>query len=527
MKPIKSLLLVLFTMAGLGSKTEAQVVVPPSLPSQVAGSLISPNPVTTVNCDMLEYLTLDGTVGFLKAIAWDDKNAGTANDVHLHISDGINTVNLSLGNLGFTAVADPDVVVGHDINNPGDFMVVMVVRTGYPNMGNVINLHWSVSGVGTGAMSVSFLPALSGNVGSIDQASRGDKPHIDLIPDPNLMIDGHPALHRMVTLHTTVTGQAFYFITEISNSLPVGIKIVGNLPLLPPGAKIKDVAAYVDVSNAEEHIVYSFTTGGGTNLWLGTFNATTLVFSFPLPLGTASSIPTAKIEAMNLRNPANGGATWQIAALMGNVVRGFNNLNIGGFNISTTNWDFFAPAVAAAAGRPSPKPSNVGNANYIAGFYRAADHVYNRDIAWNTGALVPPGTVWYQVSNASLTASGTDMYAISSASNSGAGILSAWSDGNVINFKESPNAMAFRTTGINETPAVPTLRAYPNPAKDKLYLTEIQEGTPYAILEPSGKAVRKGSYTSVGINVMNLAKGMYLLEFNYQNKSTNLMFTKF
>lgn len=101
------------------------------------------------------------------------------------------------------------------------------------------------------------------------------------------------------------------------------------------------------------------------------------------------------------------------------------------------------------------------------------------------------------------------MYAVSSASNSGSGILSAWSDGTDINFKESPNAMAFRTTNVDDPQVAPTLRAYPNPAKDKLFVTDVQNGTPYTLLEATGKIVREGSYVSAGINVTDLAKGMY------------------
>lgn len=99
---MKFLMPLLIAAIGLTKTAIAQVIVPPALPSQVAGSLTSPNPVTTVNCDMLEYQTADGSVGFLKAIARDDKNLASANDVLLFLSDGVSTINISLAALGFT-----------------------------------------------------------------------------------------------------------------------------------------------------------------------------------------------------------------------------------------------------------------------------------------------------------------------------------------------------------------------------------------------------------------------------------------
>jgi hypothetical protein len=127
--------------------------------------------------------------------------------------------------------------------------------------------------------------------------------------------------------------------------------------------------------------------------------------------------------------------------------------------------------------------------------------------------------------------------AVSSCSNSGLIMLSAWYDGSgsCVNpgngniwYKESPgNSMSFKTTGVIDLHAIaPSL--YPNPAKDRLYLSGLEKGSEvqYHITDMTGRRIQEGVYNKAGIETANLSPGLYLLQTTKRGKTYSLKFTK-
>jgi hypothetical protein len=89
-------------------------------------------------------------------------------------------------------------------------------------------------------------------------------------------------------------------------------------------------------------------------------------------------------------------------------------------------------------------------------------------------------------------------------------LLTAWFDGANILYKESPNAMAFKTTGTANVYGA-RLAIYPNPVADKMHIQGVQDSE-YRISDITGKNVLRGALPSNGtIEVGRLQPGLYLL----------------
>lgn len=121
------------------------------------------------------------------------------------------------------------------------------------------------------------------------------------------------------------------------------------------------------------------------------------------------------------------------------------------------------------------------------------------------------------------------IYAVSNSSNSGFNILSAYHDGTDIIYKESPNVFAYKqgnTTTVKNITNKSKTQVYPNPASDKIYLSQIGQ-VPYTITDITGKMVAAGNYDEKGIDISKLSSGFYIVKMkNGFNKVSSHKFIK-
>ncbi len=88
---------------------------------------------------------------------------------------------------------------------------------------------------------------------------------------------------------------------------------------------------------------------------------------------------------------------------------------------------------------------------------------------------------------------------------------------------DSTGSMVFTKT-ITQKNAMPL--CYPNPATDRLYISNISEPAHYSIYAVSGKLVDEGHYLNKPIPISTLPKGMYLLHLQTPTISHTLRFVK-
>lgn len=183
-----------------------------------------------------------------------------------------------------------------------------------------------------------------------------------------------------------------------------------------------------------------------------------------------------------------------------------------------------------------PTTGNLCNQAFVVNYFKAADNVYSTDLDMITGAW--SGSI-YRVNMGAINHPVTfpKFVAVSSCSNSGLNLLSAWYDGSgsclnpgngQILYKESPgNTMNFKTTDVIDISAtMPSL--YPNPTKDRLHISGLERSkeTGYKVQDVSGRMVQQGIYTSNGIETATLSAGLYVLQTSKGGKVYHLKFTK-
>jgi hypothetical protein len=183
-----------------------------------------------------------------------------------------------------------------------------------------------------------------------------------------------------------------------------------------------------------------------------------------------------------------------------------------------------------------PTPGNLCNQNFVINYFKAADNVYSTNVSMLSGAWSGSS---YQVNINPINHPVTfpKFVAVSSCSNSGLNLLSAWYDGSGdcvtpgngnIYYKESPgNSMSFKTTGVIDMHGA-SPAAYPNPVTDRLYLSGMSKGTKaeYKLLDMSGRVLKQGSYSAAGIETGFLSPGLYMLQTSKNGKTYSLKFTK-
>lgn len=144
-------------------------------------------------------------------------------------------------------------------------------------------------------------------------------------------------------------------------------------------------------------------------------------------------------------------------------------------------------------------------------------------IAWDNGErfLVTGGTSqsWLYVEDAMGHSKTISLGQHSS--NSGYNILSAYADGHKVRYKESPNAFLFKTTNVSDLGDDKSVKVYPNPAQDKLFIEADGEYS-YSINDITGKTLLNGKYKGDAVDVSCLPTGFYLLKLLQPDKAPTI-----
>ncbi len=497
-----------------------------------------------INCDMLHR----GGNDVLKAITWDNGTrpplpGGTlscanaapgTNQAYVFVEDWV-------GNqLTFALPANskqPDIVLADDMQNPGvDYFIGVVYVTGqnlftttspiYTQIGQTINLDvYRLKNAGTAGMAaiLHYSYNVLNSINLFDLVAHQGHPHIDMWSDVGNPINGLPSMHRYAISWTQndINGNsvARYFYDEIANIPPSPLPFFN----LPVKAYMADVACHT-TPDGDEIINIATSDNSGKRLYYNAINTTLGTISTPLLLDTNVAI-FPRIEAMSQAQP--GLVTWQVVASIHNPffipnyqVFSYNDLNVGApewlsdSNVLGFNTDYKAAAVAAGTGMSIS--GDIGNTQYTTGFYDwfTKQNIYSRAIDVNSGWTVDPN--FYQVNNKPLFNVTWDIphiYAVSNCSNSGYGLLSAYttdkSTGGVI-YKYSGNIFQYKPTTIKPIDTKLQWVLYPNPATSQLQITGLKTVTNYTISSMIGTKLQSGN-TLGSIDIASLPSGIYSL----------------
>lgn len=185
----KSLLSAAFVLLGVASLTPAiaQITVPASNPDLFVTNIFNdygfPNSYTidySPNC--MASMPCSSTNKQLTAIVADD--GATAK---LYVNDQTNAMPSPSVILPFPGGCAPDVVIGNDFTNPGNYIAAVTLV----NAGNVWVFYYSISGVGLGGTALT----ITGPVNAINVSSTGTAvppAHIDIACESSTPFLGLP-----------------------------------------------------------------------------------------------------------------------------------------------------------------------------------------------------------------------------------------------------------------------------------------------------------------------------------------------
>lgn len=495
--------------------------------------------INAVNCDMVQcpnYSNPFSTYQNITAVVWDnDPGTGWATRLSV-IYSGHGGLPLEIiPNANF-----PDVVIGDDINNPGHVYIIAVI---YRDLGVATN----DIRIKTYKLDLSVTPYALSPQSSVlisNGMSGCEIPHIDLFTNVGSLVGTSPNQVPMLNEYVATWN---YNDPSIPQFEVKGA--IGNINTLTPSqtfsvcttGRAPDVAAYTD-GNGDKYAAFVY---GGNPPEVAEFDLTT---SPPSLVGSAYPFTGltrdygCRIEAMSQYNSSN--AKW-VAVASDNgrpehiVVK--NDLLSSPFNYKAssglasvlppkTTSPYKMPVIAAGVGGYGVS-NLIGNFQYTAGWYDAAGiNLYSQDVDAATGLPDNSGNYW-KINNSAMTSTGSiraSCMAMSSSSNSGWGLLSAWSDGTNIRFKttsRNPNSYYFKTTNIDEQEYT-ELSVHPNPAKDALHVTNAA-GASYRISDMTGRIVKVGVIDKDGsVEITTILPGLYHLEVSIAGQQNITMFSK-
>lgn len=495
------------------SHTHAQSIVPASITDQPIASATS---VNTINCDMLEC-PLQGGVR-LSAIVWSD-GSGTQSNLFVDYTGNPVPVQLSLP---WGAIL-PDVVIGNVRDSKKGTHVIGVIYLDLTSYTTYYSWYY-VNGVG-GPLTVSFAGTipLSGAFGP-----DAKYPHIDGFADPKKTVGGLPGIFEFAATweeHTSFSG-----IVTVGAIGPIenpGIVPTYQISTGTNYNEMPDVAAITDITNGNRTALFAYNHQGG--LEYAEFDVASGMVTSTTMYSTQSRWP--RIEAMNLYNPFNPSLTkYQIVAenWSNNDIEGNNNNyypSVWGAPLSNANallfpsaTGYYSPAVAAGTG--VGPGGNIGNQVYSMGMLvNGTGHFYGRQIDINGGTFpgTPGGNDYFEINQNPVSGWSTPL-ALTSSSNSGFDLLSAWFDGSQINRKFSGNVFAFKNaTNVSTVGKTEMFTLSPNPAQNMISIKGTGKAD-YAIRDITGRLVGHGTlngYETI-VNISDFSKGMYLINI-YEN----------
>ena len=539
----------------LGNPITAQVLVPPTLTETSVAPLTVYNcfePV--INCDMLHR----GGNDVLKVITWDNgtrpslsgispscANAAPGNNqAYVFVEDWVgNQLTFALQ----PHSKQTDIVLADDMQNPGvDYFIGVVYVVGSNTFStfspytqffqDVYFDVYRLTNAGTAGMAVTLYHSTLFSNGSIDLVNHQGHPHIDMWSDAANPINGLPSMHRYALSWTqTLTDTLVYYYYDDIVNIPPSVPPAFSLPRK---ATMADIACHT-TPDGDEIINFASSFNRPNSLVYTSVNTSAGIVSTPLLLDTSIAV-FPRIEAMSQSQP--GLATWQVVAPIQNAffnplwqVFSYNDLNIGmpewlsDSNVLSMNTDYKAAAVAAGVG--TSVSGDIGNMQYTTGFYDwfTKQNIYSRAIDVNSGWTIDPN--FYQVNNNTLTNVTWDLphiYAVSNCSNSGHGLLSAYttdnSTGGVI-YKYSGNIFQYKPTTINPMDTKLQWVLYPNPATSQLQITGLKTETNYTISSMIGTKLQSGN-TLGSIDIESLPSGIYCLILQNSTRKEAFNFLK-
>jgi hypothetical protein len=493
----KTLACVFFITAFFTIKLNAQ-----PFPSSVTDNyLASLSNLTTLNCDMVECPNYGNTT--LKAIVWEDQ---------LIVIYGTTPYSVSLP----TASNFPDVVIGDDVNNLGNNYIIAVTYGAGGSSG--IKLATYLFDIGALTLTpITTTSPLGVGIGAVKYS------HIDLFPDPNMLVGGLPALHKFALVYHGASSAVIYT-GEIDNiATSISTFSISN-------AIYADVAAITDMVNGRDVAAVSYINSSTGNGVVEEFDVTGGISS----LGTYAFSPTllSRIEGMGIyMNPSD--AKWFVTGYSGGSVYGRTDIT------STTNLTSslgagpnLRNAVVAAGIGTSGNTNLIGNFQYSVGWQEPGVDYFAQAADVTTGNLFST-TDYYNVPFNAVTSSmanGTNSIALSSSSNSGFGILSAWFDGSDIYYKETsntgtPQTFGFKTNTINKIDIKNGFSIYPNPATDYLKINAPTDYE-YTITDVTGKQYIHVKSTGKPADIKKLPAGMYIINISNNIDKRTIKFVK-
>jgi hypothetical protein len=346
----------------------------------------------------------------------------------------------------------------------------------------------------------------------------GGNPHIDMFADiaQTTGSSNLPTYHEFITTwmeSPNGSGLVDLYIGYGDISSP-GTATITNTNLQ---TSYFDVAAVTDAGSGTQtaYVVYNDMSLSTTE-WFE-FDPSTSSITSTATL--YNNISLARIEAMSVYSAGN--AKWNAAIKdatpLTSIIYSYNDLNMSGFDCSSSLFSAnnnHEPVVAAGVGGSGPG-SNIGNSQYTVGWYSQGAEIYSVGVAANTGTLI--NSDFYQVNNGAV--SSFAFPALSSSTNTGLGLLAAWSDPSNIYYKIIGNTYQFKTANVETIPK-PGIEIHPNPVQDYININGVLPKQEYVIMDITGRGILNGLTNNDNtINVQSLSKGMYIL--NLQNKDSN------
>ena len=334
---------------------------------------------------------------------------------------------------------------------------------------------------------------------------------------------------------------AYLFPTTAANVLARHLFLMtGNINLTPPynldsldnNAYYPDVACLTDNSSGTPVQMAEISYIGAGGLMLAEYNYTTPPVPSWLPILSATTLDAGthflpRIEAMSQYDAFASPYAAKYQVVSAKTVTGlFTTQQAWGYNdIAAPTWlsdmyvlnsdsDCKSPCVAAGIGPAFS--SDIGNQQYTVGFFpRSKTEIIERIVDPFTGAT---NSRWWEANCTPVNYSwdAARSMSVSNCSNSGFNLLTAWFDGTTILYKESPNTMAFKTTGLGQA-AAGAISAYPNPVGGLLHIDGVA-GNRFCITDVTGKGLIQGKISPGGtVDLRHLQPGMYLLRLTGEN----------
>jgi hypothetical protein len=488
--------------------------------------------VTSVNCDMVRCPKYG--LGALKAIVWSVTPVYAPHRVRSYLFVEFNGTALPIEMI--PDAVDIDVVIADIVGGKAGhgYMVIVIYENFYQNQ---IYLQ-------TFTLALN-MPLTALSVGAPQQISSGSTscshPRIDMFAGGSNWISGSsvfvPPLNDYVATWMEDNGTNDDIIGALGTTNPSATILPHTIFTVEANAEYPDVAAFTSSSSGHDSAVFVYDSG--YEVWNVTSTPT-------FGHGGSTSLTKTRVEAMNYQGTFTVNNTrWAAVGYEFNSpfyeVGVVNSLQSGYWVTPVLSGylgnDQAYPVIAA--GRGNQGVNYTGNHQYTIAWYDFGIEydIYSQDVDLATG-LPDVSTDFWKVSNSSfadpyINAAGTgsknSSVAISSSSNNGDGILTAYFDGEYMVYKLSsagfPGTYNFKPTRIQQIISK-RLDVWPNPAADKINIADSQSSN-YDILDMTGRTQLSGKLPASGeIDISSLAGGLYLIKLDDKGEQKMTNFVK-